>query len=558
MFRRAATRFALLGWLAWGLATPVNADTISIAWDDLNDPNVDIYRVYYGTSPANYSQTQDVASTVTQTVLSGLSSCTDYYVSVKAVASDGTESVQFADEIAGWARPIVSSAVPSSIQRGATHDVTITGANFRAGVTVTTSHPDITVSGVTVQGCNQLTATLVVAANAAVASFDVTVTDANGILGTGSGVAGVTTDATAPVISGLQAGSVGSTSATISWTTDEPADGQVFFRETGETVYQQTAVVTALSTSHAVVLNGMTPQTTYEYYVESSDAGGNSATQNGATTFATTSNNYNYLRFEPENRPLTSPAEAVNGAGAFANGWMQIEQGTPVGSAGNPAGSWDFGFSVPSSATWHVWLRMYGVNGNANEWFESVNGGSLASVQPAANGSWQWVAARSWSLLGGTHTLTLAGAEARARIDRVLITDDPNFIPTEQPGSDVVPPTAPSGVVATPADTQVSLAWTNSSSPDLDRIVVRYRTDGITPVSPVDGQGLIDRAATSGSSDGVTHSGLTNGVTISYALFAIDSSGNASPPVPVDETPANQQQNPPPAQVQNLRRTDNQ
>ncbi len=556
MHRRPTLRVTLLGLLALGLAVPLHADTISVAWDALNDPQVSGYRVYYGPASGNYTLTQDVGLTP-QAVLSGLSSCTDYYVSVKAVASDDTESALFSNEVSGWPRPIVSTSTPQSLQQGTTQDVTINGANFRAGVVVTTSNPGVTVNGISIQGCNQLTANLSVASAAALGVFDLIVTDATGIVGTGVGVASVTSDTTAPAITNLQSGSIGSTTVTVSWTTDEPADGQVFYRETGETVYQQTALDGTLTTAHAIALPGLIPVTSYEYSVESTDGSGNSATQNGPSPFTTSSNPFTYLRFEPENRPLTSPAEALSGSGAFANAWLQLEQGTATGTPANPSGSWDYGFSIPSSATWYVWFRMYGLNDNANAWFETVDGASFAPVEPAANSAWEWVAARSWTLLGGHHTLTLGGAEALARIDRVLITDDPAFVPTEQPGTDVTPPNAPTAVTVNETDSEVVLGWTNPSNTDLDRIVLRFRTDGITPTSPIDGQGVIDRPAVSGAADGTTHSGLTNGVTISYAMFAIDTSGNASPAVAIEATP-DIQQNPPPPQVQSLRRTDNQ
>ncbi len=322
-------------------------------------------------------------------------------------------------------------------------------------------------------------------------------------------------------------------------------------------MYQQTALDSVLATGHAITLSGLMTATDHEYYVESTDGAGNTATQTGPSSFTTSTNGFTYLRFEPENRPLTPPAEAVTGGSAFANAWMQLQQGTAAGSPGNPSGTWDYGVSIPSSGTWYVWFRMYGVNNNANAWFETVDGAALASVEPVLNGVWEWVAARSWSLSGGHHTLTLGGAEARARIDRVLITDDPAFVPTEQPGSDVIPPNAPTAMTVTEADAEVVLGWTNPSNTDLDRIVLRFRTDGITPTSPIDGQGVIDRPAVSGAADGTTHSGLTNGVTISYAMFAIDTSGNASPAVAIEATP-DIQQNPPPPQVQSLRRTDNQ
>jgi hypothetical protein len=235
---------------------------------------------------------------------------------------------------------------------------------------------------------------------------------------------------------------------------------------------------------------------------------------------------------------------------------MQLEQGAPTGTPANPTGFWNYGFTLPSTGSWHFWFRMYGLDNSADEWFASTDGAALAAVGPAQLGRWEWVFAGSRSFAAGQHTLTLGGAEALARIDRVLITDDAAFEPTEQPGSDVLPPAAASGLTATPGDTDVLLGWINPSNNDLDRIVVRFRSDGVTPTSPIDGQGLIDRGATAGMPDGVTHSGLVNGVTISYAVFVIDTAGNVSSPASIEATPAVQQSPLPP--VQNLRRIDNQ
>ena len=550
----SAGRWLVAGLVLLAVGMPLAADTISLAWDPVTHPTLSGYRVYYGTSSNSYTQTQDTGTT-TQVVLNGLTSCTDYFISVKAVSSDGSESSLFSNEVTGWPRPIVTQAAPAALERGTAQQVTLTGANYRNGISVSVSNPGVSVSNLSVDGCNQLTMTLTATAGATLGAFDIQVTDATGVVGTGAAVGSVTADTNAPQLSALQASAVGSTTATISWTTDEPADGRVFYREVGETAYQVSALNAALTTAHSVGLNGLTPSTSYEYYVESADSNGNVANANGPSDLTTSANGFTYMRFEAEAGPLSAPAETANASDAFSGGYMQLAQGTANGTAGNPSGSWDYGFSTTSAATWHVWVRSYGVNGNANEWFESVDGAAMASVSPTQNGVWEWAAARSYTLSAGQHTLTLGGAEARARVDRILITDDPSFVPSEQPGSDNSAPASASNLTAAEDDGSVTLGWTNPSDGDLDRIVVRFRDDGVMPVSIYDGQPLVDRAASPGA-DGETHSGLTNGTTMSYAVFALDDRGNASAVASIVAIPQAQAQ--PPAQVQNLRRTDNQ
>jgi len=86
-------------------------------------------------------------------------------------------------------------------------------------------------------------------------------------------------DTTPPTISGVQATNVSSTSATITWTTNEPADRQVEYGTT--TAYGALAPTTPgtpLGTSHSVMLSGLTANTLYHYRVKSTDAAGNTAT----------------------------------------------------------------------------------------------------------------------------------------------------------------------------------------------------------------------------------------------------------------------------------------
>lgn len=83
-------------------------------------------------------------------------------------------------------------------------------------------------------------------------------------------------DTTAPVISNVNAGSITSSSATITWTTDEISNSQVEYGL--DTNYgNQTALDTTMVTSHAQVLNGLAPTTLYHYLVKSTDPSGNPA-----------------------------------------------------------------------------------------------------------------------------------------------------------------------------------------------------------------------------------------------------------------------------------------
>jgi hypothetical protein len=89
-----------------------------------------------------------------------------------------------------------------------------------------------------------------------------------------------------PVISAITASAITNTSATISWTTDQPSSSQVEYGTT--TGYGSlSSLNSSLTTTHTVVLTGLTPGTTYNYAVLSSSSTGANATS-GNFTFQTT------------------------------------------------------------------------------------------------------------------------------------------------------------------------------------------------------------------------------------------------------------------------------
>jgi hypothetical protein len=81
---------------------------------------------------------------------------------------------------------------------------------------------------------------------------------------------------TAPIILGVMAKSVQSTSATLTWTTDEAATTQVEYG-TSLAYGKSGAADSALVTNHSQVIGGLTANTTYHYRVHSSDAMGHAS-----------------------------------------------------------------------------------------------------------------------------------------------------------------------------------------------------------------------------------------------------------------------------------------
>jgi hypothetical protein len=95
--------------------------------------------------------------------------------------------------------------------------------------------------------------------------------------GAGAYTATYEPDTTPPSISAVSAVAAADGTATVTWTTDEPADSRVDYG-TSPTALGQSATDAGSVTAHSVRLTGLSPGTTYHYRVRSADGSGNAAT----------------------------------------------------------------------------------------------------------------------------------------------------------------------------------------------------------------------------------------------------------------------------------------
>ncbi len=89
-------------------------------------------------------------------------------------------------------------------------------------------------------------------------------------------------DTTPPAISNVTATPGLNNTATIAWSTDEPATSRVDYG-TSPTALTANVSSPALATTHAVALSGLTPLATYYYRVTSADSAGNASTSSVAS-----------------------------------------------------------------------------------------------------------------------------------------------------------------------------------------------------------------------------------------------------------------------------------
>ena len=83
-------------------------------------------------------------------------------------------------------------------------------------------------------------------------------------------------DTQAPTISNISISNLTESTASINWTTDEPADGQIEFGTSACPCANNTPIVSSLITTHVIDLFILASATTYHYRIKSKDAAGNS------------------------------------------------------------------------------------------------------------------------------------------------------------------------------------------------------------------------------------------------------------------------------------------
>src|SRR3990172_9960687 len=91
-----------------------------------------------------------------------------------------------------------------------------------------------------------------------------------------------TSDTTPPIHSNITTGTITSTSAVITWTTDEASTSQTDYGTTSS-YGSSTTIDNTLVTSHSVTISGLSSWTTYHFRVKSQDSAGNLAVSSDLT-----------------------------------------------------------------------------------------------------------------------------------------------------------------------------------------------------------------------------------------------------------------------------------
>ncbi|HAM72391.1 MAG TPA: hypothetical protein DCM86_12185 [Verrucomicrobiales bacterium] len=245
-------------------------------------------------------------------------------------------------------------------------------------------------------------------------------------------------DTNPPVMTTLQVGEVAHDSITLSWTTDEPSNSQVEYGANG--VFERnTLLAVTQTTSHSVTVTNLLPDTLYVLRAKSRDPSGNLATSQ-TLSVRTLRRALVYIPLTAATASLDVPMTLMPDTSSAGEPYL----GTPTDAQG--LASWDFYAPVP--ATYYVWARVYAPDTRHDSFDVTLDNGTPDTYDVAEGtwaAQWQWTRVngraggntpltlnpRTFRLSAGLHTLAFAGREAQTLLSRVIVTDDPDFVPAD-------------------------------------------------------------------------------------------------------------------------------
>ena len=187
--------------------------------------------------------------------------------------------------------------------------------------------------------------------------------------------------------------------------------------------------------------------------------------------------------FEPENGALLGGIRRIgNAEGASAGTYLDLTGG----------GVSTQSFTSPVAATVYGWARVLAPSAAANSaWFQLDNG-ALRRVELPVSTTWQWVrladltgATTTWAVGVGNHTLRVYGDEAGVKVDRVLLTASPQFIPVaETVEAETASLVAPMrlGSILTTSGSMTRYLWAPSGASGLAQLSIGLPSPGLYAV----------------------------------------------------------------------------
>lgn len=227
---------------------------------------------------------------------------------------------------------------------------------------------------------------------------------------------------------------------------------------------------------------------------------------------------YDYIYFEAEDTNITTPMQVGADSRASGGEYIFVPEGT--GDSTVPVAAATYDINIPVEDHYHLWLLMQGPIISSDALYIGFDG-NYDRVYSSQWSNYEWVQVEvsddtnnyMHTLAPGTHQINISHGEELVRADRVLLTNDLDFVP---------PPLAPLNLTAAAAACQVDLSWADNSSNETGFIIERKEN------SQTWDQAQKYSVAADVKSYQDTN-GLQAGIIYNYRVYAFNDDGNSVP-----------------------------
>jgi hypothetical protein len=132
-----------------------------------------------------------------------------------------------------------------------------------------------------------------------------------------------------------------------------------------------------------------------------------------------------YVDKEAEDGSLSAPMKKYSDSAASLGYYVVTPDKT-----GNNKGKDGISFSVSSTDTYYVWARVISPNSGSNSFNVQMDGGTKTPWGLPIQTSWKSInMPNTYYLSSGSHTITFWSKEDGTKLDKVVITNDPDYVP---------------------------------------------------------------------------------------------------------------------------------
>ena len=132
---------------------------------------------------------------------------------------------------------------------------------------------------------------------------------------------------------------------------------------------------------------------------------------------------YPKVAIEAESFYINSPMISAKDSKASGGQYICVP-----GGRGN-GGYAEYLFNIPKSGNYVVWGRTLAIDGGSNSFYVSLDDEYDWTWHIQTSSEWIWNAPRSYYLEAGQHRITIRQREKRTKLDKILFSSDPDYIP---------------------------------------------------------------------------------------------------------------------------------